>query len=503
MKLLLFPIKPMPRLLLSLLQPLVFLTITTGVVSAQQAKPAPAKPAAARPENTATSEAAPGAPEQAVQFKKWEFDASLEARKAPVLSAFRNGNIDSDRAGIERFLKSYYFAAWTDPKTTQRLVNYRNDFLNKDFKEVSGSARNFLLSKSLEILLQMVRDPAVTPAARLNAVLAVGSMNERDGGAGNPIVAYPAALQALLKEYNDESTPAYLRVGALIGILRHAQLGIADVNLKTGTLMPLFIKVIAEGVPNTDRSADEQEILNWSRCRAVEGLQALRVTGPKGEAVGTLLDIVENTNETDEMRYMAIRAIGDIDYAPAAAAGVPFKRIGDAVLLMARFVCVNEEKVIQRNMPLTPGGGMEMMGGGEMGFSGETVVDPRSTAAIVSAIGRIKFAMSAIRNAILGKTSMVGHPEATGVLPSINAADAASGKKFTELARMLLTVMEFLDAGADPKKATARPSPMDMMSSMSGESMAPPVDPKAPKVSLAEILAKLQETSQKIDTIFL
>ncbi len=214
-----------------------------------------------------------------VAYKPWPVDATLEAKKRDVFSALERGNFDANRAENEKFFKSYYFARWTDSANESNLYSFRNDFLKTDAGKITGNARNYLLGYALAELGAIAADKAVFPAGRYNAILAIGMLDQKAGeSSSSQPTAYPEALSYLVKEHENAENAPFIRLGALLGIVRHAQSGIGDAAQRQA-VFALLCRVLDEGKPNEERSADDQEMLDWNRSLAVSGLQSLRMSG--------------------------------------------------------------------------------------------------------------------------------------------------------------------------------------------------------------------------------
>lgn len=268
------------------------------------------------------------------RFKAWEIDDTQAARKTDIVNAFKSGTAIQDR---DVFFDKFYFARWTDPANMGEVQNFVSEMFNRDFKDASGSARDYFLTKSFEVLRRMVADQTVNPTARYNAMLAIGQLVQREGGRSNePPIAYAPALAYLVGEYNKESNPDYLRFGAMIGIVRHAAMGIADATARNTTVPQLFMKVIAAGKPVAGRNKDDQEILDWTRMRALEGLAFLRTANP--DVFKTIFEVADNPQESYEMQTRAVRVLGDLDLKniPQMENPVDFALLANNLLILAK-----------------------------------------------------------------------------------------------------------------------------------------------------------------------
>src|SRR5262249_54060774 len=119
---------------------------------------------------------------------------------------------------------------------------------------------------------KLVADEKQTMVTRVNALGIIGDLNQKEVSPKPPAppTAQPQPLAAatpyLLNVFEDAKMPSALRVVALRGLLRHAQLGLpnkADVSaVETGML-----KAAQDANVPMDCSEEAQE---WMRRRAVE-----------------------------------------------------------------------------------------------------------------------------------------------------------------------------------------------------------------------------------------
>jgi hypothetical protein len=376
------------------------------------------------------------------------------------------------------------------------------------------------LSTAFGQLSAYAADDTIFPAARFNAMLSIGMLNEKDGEtASSPPTPYRDALPYLLKEYDKPNNPPFIKIAALEGIVRHAQCGITDETNKND-VATLLRKIIKDGTPlpaPNSRNEDEQQLLDWNRTLALQGLQALKNVGAKAETVDLLLTVIESENESPEFRFAAIRAVGDLDFAGAKAGGIPvnLKHLTDAIFLTTALACETELKNINDAMLGDPslgtalGRGSSMMdssnySSSSMGMSsggGITGVNKLKPNEVINAsIARVKTSLFSVRNAIQGKASMFAtNPDATGITPLLDT-DAALNKKMRALRDDIVKTCEYLDKGPAESAKTGglsalsgSSSPTTMsLSSDSTMSTTTTVEANVPKVTLAMIEDRLK-----------
>ena len=432
----------------------------------------------------------------------WQMDAALSSEKAKFFTLLRANNIDSDRQGVERFFDNYYFSRWTLPTATGSVRGYSQELLVQDFRDLAGGARDYLLNKSFDSLRKMTADQTLTPTARYNAIYTIGLLNQRDApNASTPPVPYGQALPYLAGEFdNKDVTPDYLRLGALHGIYRHAVLGIADAEMRETTLPASLIKAVQDGKPTPNRDADEQEILDGVRTRAIETLGALKSTGQRGEVVDLLLGVIEDAQETSEIRCFAARILSDLNFQAANTAGVQinYQRVGTILLSLGKAICdielrrveeVRNKEKAKAGVRLTPIGGVDA----DPDFAN---LPPEAQQEVTNAVQRIKTEFFDIMNGIRGPRS-TGMPT-VGVL-SVLPSDDPVAVKLNRMTRAISQLFDFLDKGPADRPAPQLVAPM-------GDGEMPPrgaaaANPNMLKVNLGLIRDKLQEFSEIIDAI--
>ena len=233
------------------------------------------------------------------------------------------------------------FAAWKDPRNAESVPGWARQALTRDFRNLAG-------------LKDVVSDSGVVPSTRYNAILAIGQLELTPG---NPPVAYPAVLTYLVDVYRNDNYPYYLKYGALLGIVRHAILGIEPVL--RDEVLELLLETVATELPLHSTPA----VWHWFRLTALDGLTAMRtfgkIFGENGLVVETLLDVInlksrkldtlsrspniltrENWQQASwaiELASKAAKTLGDLDYR--SATDIDTEKIADAFITLTKAVC--------------------------------------------------------------------------------------------------------------------------------------------------------------------
>lgn len=273
----------------------------------------------------------------------WEVDPTLAENMGDIMNGFKSG---TGGAALDNFFDKYYFARWTTPDNKGQVHVFARDFLTKDLQAATGNGREYFLTKSLATLKKMAADTSVTPMARYNAVMAIGLLFQREAPNRNSApTAYAPALPYMLEEYKKEGNPDYIQLGLLLGILRHVHLGVADEETKNTTLPAFFLDIVQKNQPKQGSDRQTQELHDWFRYRAMEGLGALKTPGENGKILNALAVVIENNWESLEMRTKAARTIGELDYQNLVASGenIPFQRYG--TLLISLVKSINDQEM--------------------------------------------------------------------------------------------------------------------------------------------------------------
>ena len=277
------------------------------------------------------------------------------------------------------------FAAWKEAKNADDISEWARRLLIRDFRDVSGPAREELLAKTLFALKEIAADSNVVPSTRYNAILTIGQLvsQEANPGSGNLPAAYPAALPYLLDLYQEAEAPHYLQYGALLGIVRHTICGMEPAQ--RDRVIDLLLETIITEHSVSEIALDlgtvplESAVWDWFRLTALDGLSALKTAGMNGKVVTELLSVITNksqeledlcrrqdlftrgeweqTRRAMELASKAAKTLGDLDYP--SATGIDPEIITDTFVTFIKTVCDIEHKMVadamgQDNSSLLP-----------------------------------------------------------------------------------------------------------------------------------------------------
>lgn len=366
----------------------------------------------------------------AQEYAEANVDDSLAGQKAAVVGS-------GDSAQIKNFLTKYYIARWTVRANARDLVKYRQELV-QDGASLTGAEQTAFLKEAVSALKGYAGSNKCYPACRLNAVLAIGELNTATGDRSTPDTPYAGSIPDLGRMVTASGdVPDYVRYGALIGLVRHAQLGIQDEKLRNG-VKTIFARVLDKQYAVDAKLRDE--IYDCFTENAIIGLASFK--SPEGSKGGTgTLDLfrqmIEDKNASIQLRCAAASGIGDMNLD--GVQNYDFVGLARSLVMLARDLCIEESGYIDSELVRDQvksaaaggmGGGMGGMSGGMGGMSGGmggmgggmggTIQNQKSMEAIVA---RIQYGFECIQIGIKGKKS-----GGSGVLGKLDANDEAQAE---------------------------------------------------------------------------
>ncbi len=454
-------------------------------------------------------------------YKEEKVDKAQEGQKNSVLNELRSN--PSSKDNLDKFMKTYYLARWTIEANAKDIHKYREE-LYKDAASLSDQAKVTFFGLATRYLGGYARDNYY-PACRFNAMLAIGDFNQTEGSANTPPVPYSNVLKGLciFVDSNSYKLPDYVRLAALIGLVRHSELGIKDATMKNN-VTTVFLNILS---PNYAKEKElREEIAVWFKQKALEGLAAIRSPkGPKGssEILDAMRQLIEDKNADSESRVLAARAIGMMDFTELKK--YDYIGLSNSIVRLARTFYTDEQTFIsneslrdqiktQSGSPISGGaagmGGMDpsgmdpsgmaaagappmsgmdpMMAGGMSGGMGMPTMSEEQITKVNTIIARIKSDFTAIRIAISGVDGKSG-------IRALLTDEQKDAKALLEDTLLEISKQElFLDNGSDnpteieEKKKSSKS--MASMTNMMGQKVKPTNEPK---VTILQIKDYLEE----------
>ncbi|MBR5627622.1 MAG: hypothetical protein IKW74_08410, partial [Thermoguttaceae bacterium] len=305
------------------------------------------------------------------QYQEASVDDSLASQKNTVIAS-------GDAGQLKDFMDKYYLARWTLNDNAQNLHKFREE-VNQDASGLSGDAKKTFMDQVIDSLNTMALSKSYSPACRYNAALAIAMLNESSAVNGEgEVIPYPDAIKTLASFCTSKKeVPSYIRLAGLIGLERHAQLGIQDEKLVSGVKSVLL--QILDPAYAKDKNL-RPEIALWFQIKAVTGLTAFKTPKGKGDTdiLAAFNKIIENSKNDTELRCLAARGIGEMNLE--SAPDYDYAALTTHLLTLCRDFCNDEiafidlenlRDQVDKNLTssMGPGGmmGGGMMGGGMMG----------------------------------------------------------------------------------------------------------------------------------------
>jgi hypothetical protein len=289
------------------------------------AAPSAPKPAEAKspdkPEPAEPSEAAPAPPAAPVSYKEDMTAEDLKVVADKVKREKTRSNVQKwlgaqafgagEEAQFDAYYRQFALPRWTVAENYGLLIDYRKELRNDLLRGRTGPPYDRLLDLTFNYMSR-ISGPAYYPAVRYNAMIVLGDLNAQEfsPGARGTVEPYPPAQKMLLQAVTNSDSDA-VRVAALVGLMRHANLGIADPQVRDGQFIPALLALAQSGPPkDKSRSAEGHA---WLRAMAIDVLAALRAPGPDGSVVTAMVAMVSDKDTPLITRLAAARALGSLD----------------------------------------------------------------------------------------------------------------------------------------------------------------------------------------------
>ncbi len=231
---------------------------------------------------------------------------------------------------LDDWFNGYIFPVMTqsDDESLNKLGLNRNDLFRRYLNGTPPSAlRTQLISGVIMPTSQKIVEGNFHPAARVNALIIIGRLNQVEGvrgTSGSLPQPYQPAFDYLMSTLNSADSPDYLTITALSGLARHASLGgktspnpMSDANRRS--LIDQMISVLTADPKAEDVAED---VVYWKQRRAVQILGDLNDPGDSGKVAGALRDAISNENLNLWTRVDAVEAYSKLDFSDKSQASV-------------------------------------------------------------------------------------------------------------------------------------------------------------------------------------
>jgi len=245
------------------------------------------------------------------------------------------------------------------------------------------------------------------PAAKFNAMLILGDLNDSQPKRNRPETAIPRKLtQQDLIAYLEapENLSDVLLVGALTGLQRHARESLDPQTKKR------VGKVLLEILKSQRMTARDPAVVIWVRRQAIDTLAQLK---PKNEKI--FLRVIENANEPVQLRIAAVEAVQKLNLTNLSPGSID--RFAKGLAQLAVDICEEE-----RAAAITP----------RSSFSPD----------------RIRMRIAALQNILL----YGGDDTTKGLLAIAPAADADILTQLADTLKKISVQIQVLSAATDRKQ---------------------------------------------------
>lgn len=341
---------------------------------------------------------------------------------------------NQEKEKFDAFFTGYYFPLMTvtDPEKVGDVGKLRTDFFkNYVLKATNLEAQAELTKLAYGSMVKILgaQNPPCHPAARYNAVLILGQLDE-DYAAAKP---YPAATKALTAIVDSATTanrfPPAVILGALIGLERHAQLRASLPPESITALQAALIKLVGHEQPIQDMDTDTYA---WLRLRAASTLARLGTVGEKNANHEAVVKLASSLKSVDD-RCSAIALLEKINYKDVK---LDDANTAEPMFALARDVAAAEDKRADDfqqkgssgNFPqYQPAAGPESGGAGTPSFTDPNAFQRRITLARLT---DLKGGLSVVKPALPTETQK----KVDAVIAAINPIiTSASGKDAGDL----------------------------------------------------------------------
>ncbi|MCO6457831.1 MAG: hypothetical protein J5I93_21200, partial [Pirellulaceae bacterium] len=227
---------------------------------------------------------------------------------------------------FDGWFNAYYFPSMTRLDRLGEIAQLRVDLFDDYIRDArSNEAHDHLVNNLALPAMKRLVEGNFHPAVRYNAMLVIADLNSREAvtlGTKQPPEPLPQALTYMLAALEQPGQPDAVRIAALYGLRRHAEL---DRLFPQYQPLPANIKQqVAAAMESIAASQDPPQGANrtaegqaWLRRMALETLATLGDTGENHKYVTLIGQTVADQAALPSLRCTAARSLGRFDYTSA------------------------------------------------------------------------------------------------------------------------------------------------------------------------------------------
>ena len=252
--------------------------------------------------------------------------------KSTVIDALRQGDT-SNAALLDEYLNGYIFAEMgqNDSATLSNLGELRRNFLRSYLSDkVPTGARRVVIEQYTVPKMQEFMDGNYHQGVRMNAVVLMGLLNDREGDSRTVPAPSKVAFNRLLNVFTDAKYPSYMKVGALAGLQRHfevsrrlqnPQINAAEMN----SIANQCLAIIQDKAAGQD--GWPEQLNYWLKRRATQTMGAMGNVGADGANAKAISVNLYNEDNPQWIRFDSLVALSKMKFDPTMAPEIGTKVI--------------------------------------------------------------------------------------------------------------------------------------------------------------------------------
>lgn len=383
-------------------------------------------------------------PASAQEFLTLPIDANAGKNRAIAQQCLKDPNYyNTNKAKFDEYFNNYLFPSMTrtEPDKLGEVGKIREDLFKNYFSKTTNTALQAdLTDMTFKQMGKIVAalNPPCHPAARYNAILAIGQLDESYGSPEKP---YLPANKAMLTVVDSATTgnrfPPSVILGAIVGLERHALLKDTLPPETVNAMRAALLKLVSHDEPIHEMDRDAY---SWMRLRAASALARLGTVGDKNAVHDAIVKLAV-TNKSLDDRCAALSLLERINYKDVK---LDDANTAEPMFSLARDVVSAEDKRAEKFQD-QGGGGAGYAAVRPMGLeafqNGTSTYDPTAfpRRITLSRLVDLRTGLSTVKGSLPEDTQK----KVDAVLAAINPVITAAGSKDTvdlKLAEMIHTM---------------------------------------------------------------
>lgn len=252
--------------------------------------------------------------------------------KSTVTDALKKGDT-SNSPLLDEYLNGYIFAEMgqNDSSTLSNLGALRRNFFRTYLSDkVPPAARRVMIEQYTVPKMQEFMDGNYHQGVRMNAVVLMGLLNDREGDSRTVPMPSKVAFNSLLNVFTDAKYPSYMKVGALAGLQRHfevsrrlqnPQINAAEMN----SIANQCLAIIQDKAAGQD--GWPEQLNYWLKRRATQTMGAMGNVGADGANAKAISVNLYNEDNPKWIRFDSLVALSKMKFDPTMAPEIGTKVI--------------------------------------------------------------------------------------------------------------------------------------------------------------------------------